>query len=80
MTERCEDNEYIKCNKRWCKYINDDEHVKQDYEYNRLEEIFKTCVKCRERGNVQNNTYRETHKEEITERKQDYDKQYYQEH
>ena len=80
MTERSEESKYIKCSKCWCKYINDDEHIKQDFGYNRLEERFKTCVKCRERGRVQNKTYRETHKEEIAERKQDYNEQYFQEH
>ena len=50
MTDTSEDNKYIKCSKCRCKYINDDDHIKNDFGYNRLEERFKTCVKCRERG------------------------------
>ena len=47
MLERSEESKYIKCSKSWCKYINDDEYIKQDFAYNRLEQRFKTCVKCR---------------------------------
>ena len=36
----------IKCSMCKCKYINDDEHVKVDFGYNRLNERFNTCVKC----------------------------------
>ena len=47
MAEPIEESEYIKySNCRW-KYINDDEHIKQDFGYNRLEERFNTCMKCR---------------------------------
>ena len=63
MTERSEESKYIKCSKCWCKYINDDEHIKQDFGYNRLEERFKTCVKCRE-----------TRKKEVSERMKEYHK------
>lgn len=34
---------YVKCAGCRCKYINDDEHVKQDVGYNRLDERYKTC-------------------------------------
>jgi DNA polymerase III epsilon subunit-like protein len=47
MTDTSEDNNYIKCSKCRCKYINDDDHIKNDFGYNRLEQRFKTCVKCR---------------------------------
>lgn len=47
MAEQNECDKYIKCSKCRCKYINDDEHIKKDFGYNRLEERFKTCVKCR---------------------------------
>ena len=71
MTDTSEDNEYIKCSKCRCKYINDDDHIKNDFGYNRLEERFKTCVKCRERGKEQNKIYRVTKAKEIAERKKD---------
>ena len=47
MADTSEDNNYIKCSKCRCKYINDDDHIKHDFGYNRLEQRFKTCVKCR---------------------------------
>ena len=47
MTERSEESKYIKCSNCWCKYINDEEQIKQDFGYNRLENRYKTCVKCR---------------------------------
>ena len=77
MTEPPKDK-YIKCSKCKCKYINDDEHIKKDFGHNRLEERFKTCVKCRERSRTQDKVYRETHREEIAERKKEYNKQHYQ--
>ena len=47
MTEQSGDDKYIKCSKCKCKYHNDDNHIKADFGYNRLNERFKTCVKCR---------------------------------
>ena len=47
MTELNSKDQYIKCSRCKCKYINDDEHIKQDFGYNRLEERYKTCNKCR---------------------------------
>ena len=78
MTERSEADKYIKCSKCRCKYINDDEHIKKDFGYNRLEERFKTCVKCRTYSRQQNKEYRQEHQAEITENTRDYRKQYYQ--
>ena len=78
MTERSEADKYIKCSKCRCKYINDDEHIKKDFGYNRLEERFKTCVKCRTYSRQQNKDYRQEHQAEITENTRDYRKQYYQ--
>ena len=49
MTEQQGNDKYIKCSSCKCKYINDDEHIKSDFGYNRLEERFKTCVKCRDK-------------------------------
>ena len=57
MTERSEESKYIKCSKCWCKYINDDEHIKQDFGYNRLEKRYKTCVKCRGRSREYKKVY-----------------------
>ena len=78
MTEPSEADKYIKCSKCRCKYINDDEHIKRDFGYNRLEERFKTCVKCRPKSRQYSKEYQQTHREEIAERKTDYNKQYYQ--
>ena len=78
MTEQSETDKYIKCSKCRCKYINDDEHIKTDFEYNRLNERFKTCAVCRARNRNNDKTYRDIHQAEITERKRDYNKQYFQ--
>ena len=48
--EQQESDKYIKCAMCKCKYINDDEHIKTDFGYNRLNERFKCCVKCRGRS------------------------------
>ena len=76
MTEQSEADKYIKCSKCKCKYINDAEHIKQDFGFNRLEEKIKTCVKCRRKDCEYSKNYQQTHKEEIAERKKDYNKQY----
>ena len=47
MTEQSGEDKYIKCSKCKCKYINDDKHIKNDFGFNRLNERFKTCTKCR---------------------------------
>ena len=78
MTEQGEADKYTKCSKCRCKYINDDEHIKKEFGYNRLEERFKTCVKCRTYSRQQNKEYRQEHQAEITENTRDYRKQYYQ--
>ena len=54
ITEDHRIDKYIKCSRCKCKYINDNEHIKHGFGYNRLEERYTTCVKCRE------NTLRET--------------------
>ena len=38
MSEQVEQDKYIKCKGCKCKYINDDEHIKQYFGYNRLGE------------------------------------------
>ena len=58
MTEPSEADKYIKCSKCRCKYINDTEHIKNDFGYNRLEERYKTCAKCRDRNNEYSNSQR----------------------
>ena len=50
MTEKGENDNYIKCSRCTCKYINDDKHIKKDFGYNRLHERFKTCITCREKS------------------------------
>jgi hypothetical protein len=52
MSGECGDIKYIKCSKCKCKYINDDEHIKSDFGFNRLNKIFKTCVKCRSKNKI----------------------------
>ena len=47
MSEQTGEDKHIKCSKCKCKYINDDEHIKADFGFNRLNERFKTCTKCR---------------------------------
>ena len=64
--------ELIKCSNCRCKFINDDEHIKSDFGYNRLGERFKCCLKCREKKREQTKSYAETHKEHI----QEYNKLY----
>ena len=49
MAEQNEQNKYIKCKGCKCKYIYDEEHIKQDFGYNRLGEQLKSCVNCRDR-------------------------------
>ena len=83
MTEQGEANKYIKCSKCRCKYINNDEHVKNDFGYSRLNERFKTCVKCREKRKLNYNpeydkAHREANKEALAERMSEYIKQRFQ--
>ena len=47
MADKQEADKYIRCSTCKCKYINDHDHIKDDFEYNRLNERFKCCVKCR---------------------------------
>ena len=57
-------NKYIKCSRCHMKFINDDEHIKTDFGYNRLNERYKQCVKCRS----QKAEYREAHRDELREK------------
>ena len=40
-------NKYIACSSWYKRCINDDEHIKTDIGYNRLNIRYKNCVKCR---------------------------------
>ena len=57
MAEECGDDKYITCSKCKCKYINDDENIEKDFGYNRLNERYKTCVKCRTKTRKTNNLF-----------------------
>ena len=76
MTEQGMDNKYIKCSRCVRKFINDDDHIKNDFGYNRLEERFKTCVQCREqhRGQISYNSkmYYEENRDAILEYRKQY--------
>ncbi len=40
-------DKYIKCSKCNCKYNNDEDSIKTNFGYTRLNERYKTCCKCR---------------------------------
>ena len=76
MTEESKNDKYIICSKCRSKYINDEEHINKDFGYTRLEERYKTCVRCRARNKINGKTYYEAHKEEQQEVKKEHSKQY----
>ena len=80
MTEQGKDDKYIKCSRCVRKFINDNDHIKNDFGYNRLEERFKTCVQCRDkkRGQISYNSkmYYEENRGTILEQKQLYRQHY----
>ena len=47
MAEESKTDKYIICSKCKSKYINDEEHISKYFGYTRLEERYKTCVRCR---------------------------------
>ena len=53
-------DKYIKCSNCKCKYINDKAHILNDFGYNRLDERYKCCVKCREYKKTYNEINHET--------------------
>ena len=59
MTEEGKNDKHISCSKCRSKYINDEEHITKDFGYTRIEERYKTCVKCRARSKISYKTYRE---------------------
>ena len=48
MAEQTREEQYIKCSRCQMKYINNDDHIKKEFGYNRLNERYKTCIACRE--------------------------------
>ena len=76
MAEESKHDKYIICSKCKSKYINDEEHISNDFGYTRLEERYKTCVRCRVRNKVNCKTYYDKHIEELKE----YSKTYREEH
>ena len=67
MAEECKNNKYIRCSKCGSKYTNDEEHISTDFGYTRLEERYKTCVKCRARNKLSHKKYYDSHREELKE-------------
>ena len=51
MSEQSEQDKHIKCKVCKCKYMNDEEHIKQDFVYNRLGGQLESCVNRRDRTN-----------------------------
>ena len=67
-------DKYINCSRCKCKYINDDEHIKLDFGYNRLNVRFKTCNTCRDKryaymcsesGKASVQSYRDSNRDKI---------------
>ena len=67
MAEESKNDKYVICSKCRCKYINDEENISNDFGYTRLEERYKTCVRCRARNKVNSKTYYNKHLGEIKE-------------
>ena len=57
--------EYIKCSNCKCKFIDNDEHIKNNFGYKRLGERFKCCFKCRERSSKACDEYRMKYRDEV---------------
>ena len=61
-------NKYIICSRCKMKFINDDENIKPDFGYKRLNERYKQCYNCR----CQTTEYRQAHREELKEKANKY--------
>ena len=79
MTEENRDDKYIKCARCKCKFLNGEDNITKDFGYNRLNERFKTCVKCRTKSNTYQQQpkmkeyakrYNEEHKDHLKEYRQ----------
>ena len=86
MTEQDSKDKYIKCSRCKMKYINSDEIISKDFGYNRLNERYKTCVKCRgdckqyinnnpEKVKQMKHQYWIDHKDEIAKKRQQLQKE-----
>ena len=60
-----DENKYIKCSACKCKYLNDNETIKKEFGYTRLNVRLKTCVKCRDKHKIYMIEYRKMRQEEI---------------
>ena len=58
QTEAESSNIYIMCSKFEMKFINDDEHIKNDFGQNRLQERYKNCVKRKKQNAEKNKKWR----------------------
>ena len=74
MTEQDSKELHIKCSRCKMKYLNNDEHIRKDFGYNRLNERYKTCVTCRDKrhaylkteaGEASIQLYRNNHRDDI---------------
>ena len=79
--------EYINCSRCHMKFINDDEHIKTDFGYNRLNIRYKQCVRCRTKNTeYRNNNIEHARKmekiyyENNKEKQKEYSKTYYDNH
>ena len=61
---------YINCSRCKLKYLNNEDSIKENFGYNRLNEMYKTCVNCRK--------YKQDNREKILEQKREYAKIHYQ--
>ena len=64
MTEQYSKHKYIKCSRCKCKYINDDEQIKNEFGFTRLGEQFQTCIVCRTNRTQYHIDYYYEHKEQ----------------
>ena len=68
-------NNYIKCSRCHMKFINDDEHIKPDFGYNRLNVRYKQCVRCRTSRREHDQKYTQTNRDKIRESQKKYNQQ-----
>ena len=68
MTQNMNNQEYLNCSGCGKKFINDDDHIKNDFGYDRLNVRYKSCIQCRSRYAK----HRETHREERRESAKQY--------
>ena len=76
MTSNIDNTEYIKCSRCHMKFINDDEHIKTDFGYNRLNIRYKQCVRCRTTSREHAKKYYEANKDKLINKAMEYNKVY----